>query len=312
MKHEPVLVNEVIELLVRKRGGVYIDATVGSGGHASAILKSAGVDSKLLGIDRDSQALERSRRRLCFAGERAAFEKSSFADIGETARARGFEDVDGIIFDLGVSSEQLESGTRGFSFSARGPLDMRMDMGKGITAREIVNSFSAADLEKILVENADEPRAKRIARAIVRAREKQEIADTLMLAEIVTRAAGGRRGRIHPATRTFQALRMHVNGELDAVENGLKGAAPLVGEGGRLAVISFHSREDRIVKNFFRRHAGVWRSLESGGRELVFDEPRFALVNKKVIRPGNPEVRANPRARSAKLRVAERIVSGSR
>lgn len=304
--HLAVMVGEVVELLSVGRGGVYIDGTVGSGGHAAAILDAAGPGCRLLGIDRDAEALGRARERL--AGRRDACElvRGDFADMAGLASGCGITAVDGILLDLGVSSDQLESAERGFSFEQDGPLDMRMDRSQPTRAADLVNALSEAELKLILREFGEEPRAGGVARRIVSAREASRIETTAELSRLAVRAWGGRRGRRHPATRTFQALRIAVNRELDSLAAGLAAGLRLLKPGGRMAVISFHSLEDRIVKHAFARHAGRWESLPAGGREWRGEEPAVRRVTRKPVRPSEEEAVRNPRARSAKLRVAER------
>lgn len=304
--HRPVLLAEVVRLLPRREGGTYVDGTVGDGGHAEAVLEAIGPRGRLVAIDRDEDALERARRRLAKWGEQCVFVHGSFAEMAAILRAKGLGPADGILLDLGVSSEQLEKAERGFSVSMDGPLDMRMDRSAGMPAAHLVNSMSERDLIRVLREYGEERAARPLARAIVRERERSPILTTARLARIVSDVKGGVRGRIHPATQTFQALRIMVNDELKALETALPVSLDAMAPGGRLAVISFHSLEDRIVKNFFREHAGRWESLPSGGRAWVSRKPEVRILTRKPIVPGEPEVRENPRSRSAKLRVAEK------
>lgn len=305
--HQPVLLKEVLELLCVKQGGVYIDGTVGSGGHALALLEQIGPRGRLLGIDRDPEALHRSRARLARWETQCVWAHGNYGEIGEIARRQGIERVDGVLLDLGVSMEHLESPERGFSFMKNGPLDMRMDRSQGRTATDLLNELTEADLFSLLRSRGEEPRARQISRGIVKERETASITTTLQLAELVSRLAGGRRGRLHPATKTFQALRLTVNEELEWLERGLAGALDLLADGGRMAVISFHSLEDRIVKRFMVGHAGRWESLEAGGERWVGDLPQVKLLNRKPVTPSEAEMEFNPSSRSAKLRVAERI-----
>lgn len=319
--HEPVLVQEVVHLLNVKRGGVCIDGTVGSGGHTVALLEAIGPGGRLLGIDRDEDAIVRTRQRVAdapqFKGGRASFETvcGNFADIRALAVRAGFRSADGVLLDLGASSEQLDTPERGFSFMHEGPLDMRMNGTEGVTAADLVNSLDRDALAALISDHGQERYARRIAASIVGARAAKPVRTTRELAELIEGTVG-RRGRIHPATRTFMALRMAVNREIESLEEGLAGALDLLSEGGRLAVISFHSIEDRIVKRFFREHAGRWESLAAGGREWRGAEPRVRLVNRRPAVPAEGERQRNARARSAKLRVAERIfrrgMSGAR
>ena len=308
--HKPVLAAEVMELLSPKEGGVYVDGTLGGGGHAELILGLIGANGKLLGIDRDADAVARCKARLARWGEQCILRQGNFADVEGIARSCGIARADGLVLDLGMSSNQLDDGSRGFSLMAEGPLDMRMDRSSGPAAADLVNGLSEEELRNILWEFGEERAARRIARAIVRAREQCPLRTTADLARAVVSATGGVRGRIHPATRTFQAIRIAVNGELEALAAGLEAGLRLMAPGGRMAVISFHSLEDRIVKRCFAAHAGSWRSLEEGGRRLERMEPGISPVTKRPVRPGEKEVRDNARARSAKLRVAERLADG--
>ncbi len=309
MVHKSVLVAEVLELLDVVPGGVYIDGTLGSGGHSEFLLKAMGEKGRLLGIDQDEHALERAKDRLKEWKGQCTFAHGNFANIAEIARKNGFDEVDGVLMDIGVSSDQLEEAERGFSFMKDGPLDMRMDKSCGETASELVNNLSEQELRQILRTFGEEPKARRIAMAIVESRKKNLIVTTSELADLVEKAVGGRRGRIHPATRTFQALRIAVNHELDSLKEGLAGGLSLLRDGGRMAVISFHSLEDRIVKRFFAAHVGKNVSLISGGSEWIGELPLMELVNRKLVMAGDDENEVNPRARSAKLRVAKLVMS---
>lgn len=290
-----------------RKGGVYVDGTLGSGGHAGAVLERIGPDGFLLGIDRDAAAVERSKARLAGWGARCRVVQGNYADMGEIAGGLGIKAVDGILLDVGFSSDQIEQAERGFSFMNDGPLDMRMDPSQGMTAADFVNRAGEQMLIDVLREYGEEPSARRIAGAIVEGRKTRPFSTTLQLAQTVEQATGGRRGRIHPATRTFQALRIEVNGELENLRRGLECGVALLKQGGRFGVISFHSLEDRIVKRFFVSHAGRWESLQAGGRKWVGEEPAVGFVNKKPAIASDEENAENPRARSAKLRVVERI-----
>jgi 16S rRNA (cytosine1402-N4)-methyltransferase len=296
-QHVPVMVAEVVAALAPRPGGRYIDATVGGGGHALAVLQAARPGGRLLGIDADPAALVATADRLAEAGlrEHAVLCHGSFADLAVIAGETGFINVDGILFDLGVSSYQLDTPERGFSFAADGPLDMRLDPTQGSTAADLVNTLSERELADVIFQYGEEHAARRIARAIVERRRTQPFQRTADLAAVIARVVGGRRGRIHPATRTFQALRIAVNRELDRLAAALPQAVHLLAPGGRLVVISFHSLEDRIVKQFMR--------AEAEGAT-----PRLVINTKKPVVATDDEVATNPRARSAKLRVATRIV----
>lgn len=290
--HRPVLLTEVLAALMPERGGWFVDCTVGPGGHAEAILAAAPT-TRLVGFDRDAESLTIARQRLGIFGDRVLLRQADFRHLAREAEALGLEAVDGVLFDLGLSSLQLERSGRGFTFQAPDePLDMRFDPAQPLTAARLLARASEPELVRILREYGEEPAARRIARRIVEARRRAPIATTGALARLVAAAVPVPRRRIHPATRTFQALRIAVNDELGALEAALPQAARLLGPGGRLAVISYHSLEDRRVKTAFRQLAaeGAWR-----------------LVTRKPVSPSRAEVGANPRARSAKLRVLERV-----
>lgn len=305
--HVPVLLDEVAERLGIREGGLYIDGTVGAGGHAARILQRAGPRGKLLGIDRDAEALARAAERLAEWRGQCIFEQGDFADMSDFVRLHKLGPADGILLDLGMSSEQVEDPERGFSFQQDGPLDMRMDRSQSLTAADLVARLDESALADLLQRYGEEPDARRIARCIVEERERVAITTTGHLADLVCRTKGGRRGRIHPATRTFQALRMAVNHELESLEKTLQTAPALLAPGGRLAVISFHRLEDRLVKQYGARHVGRWESLPGGGRRWVGERPLCRWLTRKPVIPSAEERRANPRARSAKLRVLERI-----
>lgn len=286
--HEPVLMAEVMDLLDVKPGGSYVDGTVGLGGHAAEILRRSAPDGRLLGLDRDPAALARAREALASFGDRVQLEHARYSEMPARINERA---ADGILLDLGISSLQVDDASRGFSFRREGPLDMRMDPRDETTAADIVNHTRESDLADIIYELGEERASRRIARAIVRAREKAPILTTTELASIVRSAAhrGGRWG-IDPSTRTFQALRIHVNRELLELEESLEPIAQRLRENGRLAVISFHSLEDRIVKHTFAR----------------LDRSAFRILTRKPVRPTEAEIGHNPRSRSARLRAIER------
>jgi 16S rRNA (cytosine1402-N4)-methyltransferase len=295
--HVPVLLSEVVAGLNPRGGGRYIDGTVGGGGHAAALLGRSGPGGRLLGLDADPAALAAARAELAPFGERATLVHGNFRELGQLARQHGFDAADGILLDLGVSSHQLDTPERGFSFAADAPLDMRLDPTQGDTAADLLNRLPESELADLIYRYGEERGSRRVARFIAEARRKRPIATTSELAELVARALGGKRGKIHPATRTFQALRIAVNRELESLEIALPQAVELLAAGGRLAVISFHSLEDRIVKLFFRAESGY------GGT----GQGRLAIITKKPIEAGGDEIQANPRARSAKLRIAEKV-----
>ncbi|KAF0181941.1 MAG: 16S rRNA (cytosine1402-N4)-methyltransferase [Nitrospirae bacterium] len=288
-EHVPVLLEEVMTMLAVKQDGKYIDATVGLGGHSEAILKKLGPCGRLLGLDRDSAALRKASKRL--GNERVVLQKTAFADMSAVAAAREFSQCDGILLDLGVSMMQLKDHERGFSFQSEHRLDMRMDPDQEESAWHFVNKASEADLERILREYGEEHFARRIVRRIVAERRNASIDTCAQLADVVS-AAYGRRGKTHPATRTFQALRIAVNREMEQLQNGLAAAEGLLRAGGRLCVLSYHSLEDRMVKQFMRNSAR---------------EGRVLLLAKKPIAASRDETRRNPAARSAKLRGCERL-----
>lgn len=303
--HEPVLLEEVLAGLAVKPGGHYIDGTLGGGGHARAILEQAGPEGRLLGIDRDPHALALAQARL--AGlPNATLARGNFSEMKTLAQQHGLGGVDGVLLDIGVSSMQLDTPERGFSFQADAPLDMRMDPDLPRSAADWVNQTSESDLADVLWRYGEERASRRIARFVVEARQRAPIRTTGELAAIVARAKGGPRGRIHPATQTFQALRVAVNDELGALEQGLESALELLKTGGRLAVISFHSLEDRVVKQRLSAHVGRRESLEAGGERWIVSPPRVKWIVKTPAMAGEAEVKRNPRARSARLRVVER------
>lgn len=288
IRHIPVMVKEVIEVLSPRPGGIYIDATVGPGGHTLEILRHIGLEGKVLGIDRDEETLNLARQRI--NDNRVLLRKGLFSEIKKMAADEGISEVDGILFDFGISMVQVKDMERAFSFASDYPLDMRMDRSKGVTAEDIVNTYPARELERILREYGEERLAERITRAIISHRRKGRIESCKELADIVSKVYG-RRGRIHPATRTFQALRIAVNDEINEIREGLRDSLALLRKGGRLCVISYHSLEDRIVKNFMREKE----------REGI-----LRILTKKPLTPGYEEIMSNPASRSAKLRGAER------
>lgn len=306
-EHQPVMTEQVIEGLNIRADGTYADATLGGGGHAESIRQRLGSGGLLVGLDCDDTRLDRLRRRFSDAGPRCIILHANFAHIRDVLQAAGVDALDGALFDLGISSIQLDDPERGFTFLQEGPLDMRADRTTSLTAGQLVNTLPADELADLFFRLGDEKASRRIARAIVAERERQPIESTTHLAEVIARAKGGRRGRIHPATQCFMALRMAVNRELENLEAGLDGAASLLRRGGRLAVLTFHSVEDRAVKNWMRAHEGRMENLAAGGARWAGAPPRFARVHRKPIRPDEAECRRNPRARSAKCRIAERM-----
>jgi 16S rRNA (cytosine1402-N4)-methyltransferase len=304
--HEPVLVDEALAFLAVEAGGYYVDATFGRGGHTARILEALGGEGRLLAIDRDPQAIEAGRHR--FAGEvRLTLVHAPFANLGELVPAHALgRPCRGVLFDLGVSSPQLADPERGFSFRADGPLDMRMDPTHGGPVSAWLARAGVDEIREVIATYGEERFARRVAHAIVEVRRKHPIERTAELAALVARAVPTRERGKHPATRTFQALRMHVNDELGQLERGLAGAVDALAPGGRLAVISFHSVEDRVVKRFLKRASKIDPAF--AGRHVVPVEARarLRLVGRKT-RPGAAEARRNPRARSALLRAAEKL-----
>ena len=292
--HEPVLLAEALELLAVKPGGLYVDGTLGLAGHAAEILRRSAPDGRLLGLDKDGETLERAGQALREFGDRVRLVHADFREIPATL---GGEEPDGILLDLGVSSVQLDTAERGFSFQQDGPLDMRMDRSRGESADEVVNRMREHDLADLIYRYGEEPKSRRIARGIVEARRQQRIRTTGELAAIVRRAAGrSRRPGLDPATQTFQALRIHVNAELAGLGVALARLADTLAPNGRMAVIAFHSLEDRAVKQGFR-------ALGASGR--------FEVLTRKPIVAGDAETRRNPRARSAKLRALRRLAEAA-
>lgn len=304
--HRPVMLRETVARMGVRAGGSYVDATLGGVGHARALLEASGPDGRLLGLDADPAAVARAAGLLADYGARAVVRHARFSALGRVAAEAGFGAVDGVLLDLGVSSFQIDEAARGFSFQREGPLDMRMNPEEPVTAADLVNGLPEGELADLFRRLGEERAAVRIARRIARRRAARPFRTTTDLAGVVAAAAGGRRGRVHPATRVFQALRMAVNREREELEAGLEAAVRLLAPGGRLAVIAFHSLEDRAVKRRFARHVGREESLQAGGSRLVFEPPRMARVTRGAERPSAAECADNPRARSARLRVAER------
>jgi 16S rRNA (cytosine1402-N4)-methyltransferase len=304
--HLPVLLDEVVTGLQPRRGGYFVDCTVGLGGHAAAILEKISPSGKLLGIDADPEAIKISQDKLSDYGEAVILVNDNFVDLEAICGRYHVHPVDGILFDLGVSSLQLDTAERGFSFQLDAPLNMRFDRGQGLTASDIVNSFSEQELAKLLEKYGEEHHSRRIARYIV---QNRPIITTVELARLVEQAlvAATRRSKIHPATKTFMALRIVVNNELRNLELALKQTINLLRPGGRLAVISYHSLEDRIAKQFMRYAAS--RCLCPPGTIVCRcgHVPTLKLISRKVIKPTSLEIESNPRSRSAKLRIAERL-----
>jgi 16S rRNA (cytosine1402-N4)-methyltransferase len=303
--HIPVLLKEAVEALSIQPGGRYIDCTAGGGGHSEAILEHSAPGGQLLGIDADPEAVRLAQSRLSRFGGAALIVNDNFANLEVICLKNDFEPVNGILFDLGLSSMQLTENGHGFSFKHSAPLDMRFGPGQKVSAADIVNKYSEAELARIIFEFGEETHSRQIAHIIVRSRP---VRTTDQLADIIESTMPGR-GRIHPATKTFQALRIAVNQELEHLESALLQAVNMLGNEGRLVVISYHSLEDRIVKNFMRREAAGCVCPPGLPQCVCRHQPRLRLVNKGVVAPSLAEEKVNPRSRSAKLRVAERIIS---
>lgn len=310
--HLSVMLRETVDALAVVPGGCYIDGTLGGAGHAAEILRRAGPNGRLLGIDRDPEALERSAARLAEVPGEKTLAHGTHGEIRRLAEAHGFGAVDGILLDLGVSSDQLDTAGRGFSFRLDGPLDMRMDPTRGESAAELIARLEATEMADLFRRLGEEPQARRIAQAIARARDRQPIGTTARLAEVVLAALGGRTGPRHPATRVFQALRMAVNAEMENLERAVEDGLSLLKPGGRMAVITFESLTDRLVKQRFAAHAGKWVSLQAGGERWEGELPAVVRVTRHPVEPGPDEVAENPRARSAKLRAVSRCEAPER
>lgn len=309
-KHQPVLVNEAIDYLNIKPAGVYVDATLGGAGHAFQIASRLNEEGLLIGIDQDHTAIQAGKEKLSNVSPTVKLIRSNFTALPEILASLRVKEIDGILFDLGVSSPQLDEEERGFSYKQDAPLDMRMDRSRPFSAAHLVNTASVDELTKIIGEYGEERWAKRIANFIDGYRREKEIKTTGELAEIIKAAipASARRTGPHPARRTFQALRIAVNNELDALEKALEEAIPLLKPEGRIVVISFHSLEDRIVKNIFAKEAKGCRCPKELPICQCNNQPRLKILTKKPVVPNPDEISQNPRARSSKLRSAEKLV----
>jgi 16S rRNA (cytosine1402-N4)-methyltransferase len=302
--HQPVMVEEVLHFLAPRPDGVYVDGTVGAGGHAEAILRAVGGRCILIGVDRDPDALARARHNLQMFKGSLKLARADFADLAWIVESNDAERVDGIVLDLGMSSMQVDTAARGFSFRNDGPLDMRMDPAQKLTAGDVVNSYPESELSRLFRTYGEERHAGRIARAIVDARRRRPLGTTRELSEIVENAYPAGSRRQHPSRRTFQALRMEVNGELKALEQVLNTAPDVLAPGGRIVVISYHSLEDRMVKRVFAKHIGRGRALPGLGEPPATGP--LVEVTPNAVLPSDAEVARNPRASSARLRAAAR------
>ncbi|MBI4665897.1 MAG: 16S rRNA (cytosine(1402)-N(4))-methyltransferase RsmH [Nitrospinae bacterium] len=309
MKHVPVLLEEVVSFLFGRGESVVVDATLGGGGHAEAVLRRFPEVKLLIGLDRDEEAVERAAARLAPFGPRVRAQKAHFIELGDVMDRMGVSKADAVLMDLGVSSFHLDDPARGFSFSKNGPLDMRMDKAQSLTAAGLVNTLGERELALIFYRYGEERHSARIAKEIVKERAGEPIATTGRLAKIVEKAmpGGAKHGPIHPATRVFQALRIAVNGELDNLAQSIEKAAERLNPGGRIGVISFHSLEDRIVKDVFSRLSGRCECPPGLPVCVCGKRKSVNVITRKPVTAGDEETGANPRARSAKLRVAERV-----
>ncbi len=304
--HLPVLYQEIIQAIQPGRKKRYLDLTLGAGGHSWALLDASRPDGELLGLDVDPIALALAKTRLAEFGDRASTVLASYTRLSQQLSNKGWENVDGIVIDLGASSMQFDSAERGFSFRQDGPLDMRFDPSSHLTAADIVNNWDQDEIADLIFKYGEERRSRHIAAAIV---ENRPFESTKQLADLISKTQKGRnKSRLHPATLSFQALRIAVNGELEAIEQVLPQALEALAPGGRFAVISFHSLEDRIVKHFFRSHSRD-KHDESQPFSPIIQKASIKLINRKPILPTSAEIMKNPRARSAKLRVIEKILA---
>lgn len=307
--HIPVMLTEVLDILKPENGKNIIDCTLGGGGHALEIVKQVLPDGKLIGIDRDEDAIRESAEKLSGFSKNVILKKGNFADLEDLIDGLGIERVDGLLIDLGVSSHQLDTAERGFSFRTDSALDMRMDREQALKASDLVNSLSERNLADLIWKYGEERWSKRIAKLIVERRSRKRIESTKDLVDAVLAAvpAGARKGKIHPATRTFQAIRIAVNLELDSLEAGLESAIRLLAKGGRICVLSYHSLEDRIVKGVFSRNTGKCICPSSLPVCACGAVKRLEILTKRPLMPSEEETRSNPRARSVRTRAAEKL-----
>ena len=311
-RHVPVMVEEVLESLAPAPGSFQIDATVGGGGHSLRILEASSPDGRLLGLDADGAAIARTRKRLERFGDRVTLTQTNFEHLADAAAAADILPAHGVLFDLGLSSYQLADDERAFSFRAEGPLDMRFDTSRGVPASDLVNTYDEQQLTELFRKYGEEPNARRIARAIVHRRDQEPITTGAQLADVVAAVAPapprGRR-RVHPATRVFQALRIAVNRELEPLPSALEAAVNVLGEGGRLAVLSYHSLEDRIVKRFIAAERKGCICPPEAPVCVCGRQPRLAPIGPQPRRPSDAEIAINPRSRSALLRSARKLAA---
>ncbi len=306
--HRSVLLDECIEGLAIKPGGIYVDGTCGGGGHSFEIAKRL-TTGRLIGIDQDEDAIKAASKRLSVYGDKITMVRNNFSELSDICKDLGIEKIDGLLIDLGVSSFQLDEAERGFSYSADAPLDMRMDQRKKLSAYDVVNTYSEEELRRILFEYGEEKFSAKIAEKIVSERSRSPIRTTLELSELIKSAipAAARNGGHHPAKRSFQAIRIEVNGELDVISPAINSAASLLNKGGRMAIITFHSLEDRIVKQTYAKLAEGCVCPKSFPVCVCGNKPKIKIITKKPILPSEKELEENPRSRSAKLRVAEKL-----
>ena len=307
--HKSVLLDECIEALNIKPDGIYVDGTAGGGGHSFEIAKHLGEGGRLIAIDQDEDAIKAASARLACYGDKVTVVRNNFSNLADVCRELGIEKIDGLLLDLGVSSYQLDTAERGFSYMADAPLDMRMDRRGSLTARDVVNNYPEEEIARILFAYGEEKFSRKIAAAIVREREAEPIENTLRLSEIIKNAipAAARNGGHHPAKRSFQAIRIEVNSELSIIEPAIKELAGMLNVGGRISIITFHSLEDRAVKNAFAELASGCVCPPNFPVCVCGKKPQMKIVTKKPVLPADSELEINPRARSAKLRAAEKL-----
>ena len=304
LPHQPVLYHESLKYLQLRSEGKYVDGTLGAGGHAEGILTASSPGGRLLGLDVDNQALDIAKKRLSAFGNRCIIRQASYTEMIDQIKSLEWDCIDGVLLDLGLSSMQLDIAERGFSFLKEAPLDLRFNPNKGVTAAELVNTLSEKEIADIIWNYSEDPRSRQIARLII---ESRPISTTIELAGLILTAYLGKRGKTHPATRTFQALRITVNNELEVLEKGLENSLKTVCVGGRIAIITFHSLEDRIVKQFFKHESIDCICPPEQPFCTCSHKATLKVITKKAVKPSQEEIANNPRSRSAKIRVAEKI-----